>query len=410
MTQVEAEAPEASVAAEPETFPYARQCPFAPPEQYNEYIGQTPIKKVTLTTGREAWAVFGYQEIRELLTDPRISSSRKHDGFPFYFHAPSEFRTETSFIGFDPPEHTKVRRKAAVTFTNRQVQRLRAAVERATDERIDAMLAAGPPVDLHEMLSLAVPMTMICELLGVPYSDHPFLQEHGARLLGGTSTPAERAAAMVEVGDYLEKLVQSKEREPGEDLISKALAEWRASGEEWTMREMVNMCRLLLNGGHESTGNHITLGTAALLEHPEQLEALRNDPALIYPAIEELVRWLGVGDLAVPRVALADIELGGELIRKGDGILCLVGAANRDPRAFENPDELILERGTRRHIGFGHGVHHCIGADLARLELEVVLTKLFKRIPTLRLAVPLDEVPTKERAVIYGFEELYVTW
>jgi cytochrome P450 len=407
MTSVESEA---SAPVQAETFPYARQCPFAPPEQYREHIARRPLAKVRLATGRDAWAVFGYQEIRQILTDPRVSSSRKHEGFPFYFHAPPEFRTETSFIGFDPPEHTAVRRKAAVTFTHRQVQRLRAAVVRATDERIDAMLAAGPPVDLHQKLSLAVPMTMICELLGVPYEEHEWLQEHGAKLLGGTSSPQERAAAMVEVGAYLEKLVRSKEQEPGDDLISRALAEYRNAGERYEIREVVNMCRLLLNGGHESTGNHITLGTAALLEHPEQLEALRRNPELIYPAVEEIVRWLGVGDLAVPRVALEDIEIAGEVIRAGEGILCLVGAGNRDPQAFENPDEFIIERGTRRHIGFGHGVHHCIGADLARLELEVILTKLFQRIPTLRLAVPIDQIPTKERAVIYGFEELPVTW
>jgi cytochrome P450 len=404
------QAPEAPTAAETETFPFARQCPFAPPPQYDEYIGKKPVAKVHLATGRDAWAIFGYEEIRQILTDPRISSSRKHDNFPFYFDAPPEFRTETSFIGFDPPEHTTTRRKAAVTFTNRQVQRLREAVEKATDERIDAMLAAGPPVNLHEDLSLAVPMTMICTLLGVPYADHPFLQEHGKKLLGGTSTPGERAAAMVEVGKYLDQLVRSKIEEPGDDLISRAVAEWRAANEDFELRDVVNMCRLLLNGGHESTGNHITLGTAALLEHPDQLAKLRENPKLIIPAIEELVRWLGVGDLAVPRVALEDIEVGGEQIKAGDGILCLIAAGNRDPRAFENPDEFIIERGTRRHVGFGHGVHHCIGADLARLELEIVLPRLFERIPTLRLAVPLEQVPTKERAVIYGFEELFVAW
>lgn len=405
MTSVKPEAP-----VREETFPYARQCPFAPPEQYKEFIGRQHIAKVRLATGRDAWAVFGYKEIRQILTDPRVSSSRRHANFPFYFEAPEEFRTETSFIGFDPPEHTAVRRKAAVTFTNRQVQRLRAAVERTTDKRIDEMLVAGPPADLHTALALAVPMTMICELLGVPYEDHEFFQEHSEKLLGGTSTQEERAAAMVEVGRYLDRLVRSKETEPGDDLISRALAEYRKSGEKYEIREVVNMCRLLLNGGHESTGNHITLGTAALLEHTDQLEALRRDPSLIHAAIEEIVRFLGVGDLAVPRVATEDIEIAGEVIRKGDGILCLVGAGNRDPRAFEAPEEFRIERGTRRHVGFGFGIHHCIGADLARLELEVVLTKLFERIPTLRLAVPLDEIPTKERAVIYGLERLPVTW
>ncbi|WP_101258520.1 cytochrome P450 [Streptomyces barkulensis] len=396
-------------AAAEETFPYERKCPFSQPEQYAQFADE-PVKQVPLTTGLKVWAVTGHENMRQLLTDPRTSASRKEANFPFYFDAPPEFRTETSFIGYDPPEHTKVRRKAAVTFTNRRVQMLRPQIEKIVDEAIDAMIEQGPGVDMHHALSLPVPMTVICLLLGIPYEDHEFFQVNGTTLLGGTATMAERQAALVDVNDYLFDLVAKKEKEPGDDLLSRAIAEYRESGEEYEARDLVNLCRLLMNGGHETTASMISLGTACLLEHPEQLEQLKADPELIGPAVEELVRYLTIGDAAVPRVATDDIELAGATIRKGDGILCLGLTANRDAEVFEDPDELILARGNRRHFGFGHGLHHCIGADLARLELQLVWGRLFERIPTLRLAKPFQEIRSKERAIIYGLWGLPVAW
>lgn len=392
-----------------ETFPYERACPFQPPTQYEQYRNE-PIKQVTLTTGLRVWTVTGYHNIRQLLTDPRISASRKHANFPFYFDAPPEFRTETSFIGYDEPEHGQTRGKAAVTFTNRRVKMLREQIEQITDEAIDSMLEMTPPVDMHYALSLRVPMTVICILLGIPDEKHEFFQENGTVLLGGVATMEQRQAALVDVNEYLFELVELKEREPGDDLLSRAIAEYRNAGQTYERRDLVNLCRLLMNGGHETTASMISLGTACLLEHPEQLERLKADDSLLEPAVEELIRYLTIGDIAVPRVALEDVEIGDVVIPKGDGILCLVMAGNRDETVYENPDELILSRGKRGHLGFGHGLHYCIGADLARLELQIVWSKLFKRIPTLRLAKPFEEIGSKERAVIYGLWGLPVTW
>ncbi|GAA2382338.1 cytochrome P450 [Streptomyces glaucosporus] len=396
--------------AETKTFPYQRACPFSPPPEYAE-MTQEDVSQVTLTgSGLRIWTVTGYHTIRQLLTDPRVSASRKHANFPFYFIAPPEFRTETSFIGYDGQDHVNTRRKAALTFTNRQVQKLRPRIEEIVDEHIDKMLAMSPPVDMHRVFSLAVPMTVICELLGIPQDKHDFFIKHGTALLGGHSTAEERKAAIVEVNAYVHDLIQLKKREPGQDLLSRAMADYASSGEEYTDRDLFNMVRLLMNGGHETTASQISLGTACLLENPDQLEQLKADPALVKPAVEELIRIATIGDTAVPRVAMEDIEIGGKVIRKGDGILCLGMAANRDPEVFPEPDKVILSRGSRKHMGFGHGVHHCIGADLARLELEIVWSKLFRRIPTLRLAKPFLEIPRKEGAVIYGLWELPVTW
>lgn len=394
-----------------ETFPYKRQCPFTPPKQYEEMI-EEDVSQVTLTgSGLRIWTITGYHTIRTILTDPRISASRKHDNFPFYFIAPPEFRTETSFIGYDAPEHTTTRRKAAVTFTNRQVKRLRPRIVEIVNDHIDKLLEMGPVVDFHHAFSLPVPMTVICELLGIPHDEHEFFIKHGTCLLGGHSTPEERQAAIVEVNAYVNDLIAIKEREPGDDLLSRAMAEYEASGEEYTKRDLFNMIRLLMNGGHETTASMLSLGTACLLENPDQLKLLLDDPeGMIDSAVEELVRIATIGDTAIPRVALEDIEIAGKVIRKGDGILCLGLAGNRDPEIFPEPDKLILERGTRKHLGFGYGLHHCIGADLARLEMQIVWTTLFQRIPSLRLAKPFNEIPRKEGAVIYGLWELPVTW
>ncbi|MFI1929155.1 cytochrome P450 [Streptomyces sp. NPDC020330] len=395
---------------EHETFPYARQCPFSQPAAYGA-MAEEDVSQVTLTgSGLRIWTVTGYTTIRTLLTDPRVSASRKHANFPFYFIAPPEFRTETSFIGYDGDEHTRTRRKAALTFTHRQVQRLRPRIEEIVDDYLDRMLAMGPPVDMHRVFSLAVPMTVICELLGIPQDQHDFFIRHGTALLGGHSSPEERQAAIVEVNAYVSELIQRKKKEPGDDLLSRAMADYEASGEEYTDRDLFNMVRLLMNGGHETTASQISLGTACLLENPDQLAQLLADPSLIRPAVEELVRIATIGDTAVPRVALEDIEIGGRTIRAGDGILCLGLAGNRDPEVFPEPEKLIISRGSRKHLGFGHGVHHCIGADLARLELEIVWSKLFQRVPGLRLARPLADLPRKEGAVIYGLWELPVTW
>ncbi|MFP8944253.1 cytochrome P450 [Streptomyces fenghuangensis] len=401
---------EAETEAEAKTFPYQRACPFSPPPEYTEMV-QEDVSQVTLTgSGLRIWTVTGYHTIRQLLTDPRVSASRKHANFPFYFIAPPEFRTETSFIGYDGQEHVNTRRKAALTFTSRQVRKLRPRIEEIVDEHIDKMLSMSPPVDMHRVFSLSVPMTVICELLGIPQDKHDFFIKHGTALLGGHSSAEERQAAIVEVNAYVDDLIQLKKREPGDDLLSRAMADYASSGEEYTDRDLFNMVRLLMNGGHETTASQISLGTACLLENPDQLEQLKADPDLVKPAVDELIRIATIGDTAVPRVALDDIEIGGKVIRKGDGILCLGMAANRDPEVFPEPDKVILSRGSRKHLGFGHGVHHCIGADLARLELEIVWSRLFHRIPTLRLAKPFLEIPRKEGAVIYGLWELPVAW
>lgn len=392
-------------------FPWHRGCPYQPPAEYGVVRENQPITPVQLSTDIPAWVITRYDHVRQILTDPNASSDRAHEGFPYYIPVPSVFRTEASFIGYDPPVHTVHRRLAAISgeFTKARVTQMRPRIQQIVDERIEAMLAAGPPVDLVKMLALPVPLTVICMVLGIPHSDHDFLHARTDVLFGAASTAQQRGAALGEVNEYLGKLVDKRDQEPGDDLLSRIVQRYREEG-LYDRRELVNVIRLLLNGGHETSAAMIALGTLTLLEHPDQLAKLKADFSLTPSAVEELLRFISPGDLATSRVALKDIEVGGVTIPAGQGMILLGASANRDPEAFPEPDRLDIERGARHHIAFGHGVHHCIGAEIARVELSIVIESLFRRIPTLRLAKPWNELKYKDGNVMYGVYEMPVTW
>jgi cytochrome P450 len=295
-------------------------------------------------------------------------------------------------------------------FAVKRVEALRPAVQEIVDRLIDTMLAGPRPADLVQAFALPVPSLVICELLGVPYEDHGFFQANSRVLVDRNSTPEEAVAATSRLLDYLDGLVGAKQADPGEDLLSDLAG--RVGAGELSRREAVDIARLLLVAGHETTANMIALGTLALLQHPDQLAALRaaDGRAEVAGAVEELLRYLNVVHSGRRRVALEDIEVGGQLIRAGEGIICANDIANRDPDAFPDPDELDLRREARHHMAFGFGVHQCLGQPLARVELQVVYGTLYRRIPTLTLAADPATIPFKHDGVIYGVHELPVTW
>ncbi|GAA5170596.1 cytochrome P450 [Amycolatopsis dongchuanensis] len=363
------------------------------------------MARVVLPNGRELWALTRLQDIRTMLTDPRFSSDRSHPGFPVLTgQQQTTTNLRVSMIGMDPPEHGPVRRSVLRDFTVKRVAALRPRIQEVVDEHLDAMLAGPKPADLVQALSLPVSSLIICELLGVPYADHEFFQEQSAKLLRRTAPREELAAALGALQKYLLELVQRKEREPGDDLLTRQLPRYD------DQRELVGLAFLLLVAGHETTANMISLGTIMLLEHPEALAAIREDPAKVPNAVEELLRYFTIAEYASRRVAVEDVELGGVRIRAGDGVLPLGAIANRDPEAFDNPDEFDIERGARHHIAFGFGAHQCLGQNLARMELQVVFETLFQRAPSLRLAVPSGELQYKDDGIVYGVYELPVTW
>ncbi|WP_031467542.1 cytochrome P450 [Sciscionella sediminilitoris] len=387
------------------SFPRTRSCPFAPPAEYRQLREETPISKVSLPDGRRVWALSRHEDIRAMLTDPRFSSDRKNPKFPRMVPGQQFERIPASMISMDAPEHGPARRKVVGEFTVKRMRALRPRIQSIVDEHVEAMLAGPRPVDLVQALSLPVPSLVICEQLGVPYADHEFFQQRSTKFISWRTPADERRAAIAELGEYLEDLVRAKQRDPGDDLLGRQITEHAPSH-----AELVGLAFILLVAGHETTANMISLSTVLLLNRPGDLEAIKADPGKTPAAVEELLRYFTIAELANSRFAVEDVELGGVLIRAGDGVLALSNAANRDPAAFAEPDEFDIERGARHHVAFGYGPHQCLGQNLARMELQIVIDTLFARIPGLRLTQEIDEIAFKDQATIYGIKELPVTW
>lgn len=402
--------------AEPEGaedgFPGLRTCPFAAPAQYGR-IREEGIAQVPLwNTGQKVWWVSRHEDARAVLNDRRFSSDRRKDNFPIFNDDEStreRFRSQPpSMIGLDGAEHAKARRAVVGEFTVKRIAAMQPRIQQIVDEQIDKMLASERPVDLVQMLSLAVPSIVICEMLGVPYEDHDFFQTRSSALIRRSSDSAERTTAFDELRGYLDKLITAKEAEPGDDLFSRQIAR---QGEEGGVdhESLVSMAFLLLLAGHETTGNMISLGTIGFLENPEQLAAIKADPSKTPLAVEEMLRYFSIAD-TVTRVATEDVLIDGVTVKAGEGVIASTMSANWDSDTFADADKLDIDRGARHHVAFGYGPHQCLGQNLARQELEIVYETLFRRVPTLRLAASLDEIPFKNDGVVYGTYQLPVTW
>ncbi|WP_327100538.1 cytochrome P450 [Nocardia vinacea] len=389
------------------------RCPFAPPPLELELAAANPLSRVRIWDGSTPWLITGYAEAKALFYDPRVSVDDRRPGFPHWnegMRAMSTVRPGSVF-NRDLDEHARHRRMLTKPFALKRVEALRSAIQKITDEHIDAMLAGPRPADLVAALALPVPSLVISELLGVPYEDHEFFQDRSNVGLGRNNTAEETQANVVEMINYLADLVDAKAENPAEDAISD-LAERVKAGEidRW---EAAMQGVGLLFAGHETTGNMIGLGTLALLEHPEQLAVVRDtdDPKVLANAIEELLRYLSIIHTGQRRVAMEDIEIGGEVIRADEGIIIDLAPANWDPNTFQEPGRLDSDRANaNQHMAFGHGRHQCVGQQLARAELQIVFQTLFRRIPTLRLATTIDRVDFKHDRLAYGVYELPVEW
>lgn len=395
-------------------FPMARAagCPFDPSPELSRRSEQAPVSRVRLWDGSTAWMVTRYADVRALLTDPRISVDVAEPGFP-HTNAVSKARDAQmkTLMQMDAPEHTTHRRRLTADFMVKKMEAMRPTIQQIVDGLIDDLLAGPNPVDLVEEFALPVPSLVICELLGVPYTDRSFFQSVADKLVMDAGDPADAMAASEELNAYLEELVERRSAEPGDDVLSRLAVEQYRTG-AMTRQEIATMGQLLLVAGHDTTANMIALGTDVLLAHPRQLTAIRDsdDPALVADAVEELLRYLSITHTEARRVASDDLVIGGQLIRKGEGIIAVKSTANRDPAAFPDPDAFDVHRKARHHVAFGYGAHQCLGQPLARVELQVVFGTLFRRVPTLALAVAPEELTYKPNAVFYGIRDLPVTW
>ncbi|WP_158845761.1 cytochrome P450 [Saccharothrix deserti] len=387
--------------------------PFDPPSVLGRLGSQGPVHRVTMLDGDPMWLVTDHELARTLFADPRLGSDRFGskrvlDKLPEQVRARmTDARARAgSFITMDPPRHTRYRRLLTGQFTVRRMKQLTPRIERIVTEHLDAMIAAGPGADLVRAFALPVPSLVICELLGVEYGDRGEFQERTAMLLR-LDVPVEEVMRLAdELRAFMRGLVLSKRAEPTDDMLSGLIE----ADPTLTDDELIGIANLLLVAGHETTANMLALGTFALLEHPDQLAALRNDPTLIGGAVEELLRYLSIVHLGVVRTTREEVEIAGEVVPADSTVLLSVPAANRDPRQYDKPDALDVTRPRGAHLAFGHGVHQCLGQQLARVEMTVGFTELLRRLPGLRLDVPAADVPMRGDMLIYGVHALPVTW
>ncbi|MGK5553257.1 cytochrome P450 [Actinomadura kijaniata] len=377
--------------------------PFDPPAELARIRARGPITPLLYGDGHQGWLVTGHAQARAVLADPRFSSRYEiaHYLDPRYTEFPPAGPGE--FIGMDAPEHTRFRRLLAGRFTVRRMKLLAERIRAFTDACLDDMAARGPGVDLVETFAHPVPAQMICELLGVPYAERGDFQRFAAVLNRHDVTVEEQAAASAAIGDYMTGLVRRKRAEPTDDLLSEL------TGSDLTEEEHIGVGGMLLGAGLDTVANMLGLGTFALLAHPEQLAALRDDPGVTDRGVEELLRYLSIAHTDF-RTALEDVEIDGVLVGKGTTVTISLLAANRDPAVFPDPDVLDLRRDAAGQLAFAHGAHQCLGQQLARLELRIALPALLRRFPTLRLAIPAEEVPLRSESDVYGVERLPVAW
>jgi cytochrome P450 len=292
-------------------------------------------------------------------------------------------------------------------FTMRQVRRLEPWIERIVEDHLDQMQRVGPPLDLVESFALPIPVLVICELLGAPYDDRANFHHRSARAVDLNLPPNERTAAFRELRAYMVELAGRAQASPSKGMLS-ALA--REYGDDLTTDELAGIGHLMLFAGHETTAAMLSLGTLALLRHPDQLRIIRDQPERVDAAIEELLRWLTIGHTATPRVATEPVEIAGQRIEAGEMVLVSLPAANRDPSLTPDPDILDLTRAATRHLAFGHGVHHCIGAPLARAEMRIAFPALLRRFPNLRLTDDQTEVQLRTFGILHGITRLPLAW
>ncbi|ASR34516.1 cytochrome [Prauserella marina] len=398
-------------------------CPFDPAPGLERRRNGGQVQPLPLLNGAEAFLVTGFDAARAVLADPRFSSDRFRHRDATHLRpdevaelaassrqaepAQTQPRTDGMFIFMDPPEHTRLRRLLTGQFTVKRMKELEPRLTQIAVERIEAMRSKGTEADLVPEYTLPVPSLMICELLGVDYADREEFQHNTAVGLNLNSSGEERAKASGALYAFIQRLVADKQRHPADDLLSGLIHD---ADPPLTDGQLVDMTLVLLGAGHETTANMLGLGTLALLEHPEQLAALRADPSLIDNTVEELLRYLSIVQLGVTRVAKEPVTVDGVDIPAGATVVIATPEVNRDPRFFPEPDRFDLRRSRSPHLAFGHGVHQCLGQQLARIEMRIGFQELITRLPSLRLATPAEHVPLRNDMLIFGVHALPVTW
>lgn len=374
---------------------------------------EAPAHEVTLPTGMKVWLVTRYDEGRAVLADPLLSKDFRDVGDLFQRHQPDpnqrrQFTNEISqhMLNSDQPDHTRLRRLVGKAFTSRRIEQLRPRIEEISDELLDG-LAGRTEFDLVDDFAFPLPLTVICELLGIPQADRDNFRAWSNTLVS-TSGREEIQQAAIAMTAYLVTLMAEKRTSPADDMLT-ALLDSRDDKDTLSEGELLSMVFLLLVAGHETTVNLIGNGMLALLVNPDQLAALRADSALLPGAVEEFLRFESPVNMTTLRYTTAPVRVGDVTVPADEFVLVALSSANRDPERFDDPDRLDVTRPAGGHLAFGHGIHYCLGAPLARLEGEIAFERLLHRFPDLRLAVDPGQLRWRPSTLIRGVENLPVT-
>ncbi len=392
-------------------MPKPEECPFGPAPEFARLRAEAPVTRVACPTGITAWLVTRYADVREVLGDAERFSSRPGQVAHLMAHSdPARPVAEGEFTRMDGPEYQRFRRHIGPEVSApKRLAALRPAVQKVIDERLDALAAAGPPADLYRDFAIPVTTAAIGGLVGVPYAERELFHNAAAAVFGGGSGKEEVAAALKPLHQYLFGLVRRRRAEPGDDALSRVIARGDDSDRPFTDFELVAMSAVMLVAGFDNTASVLAHGALALLTDPEQFDRLRAEPALVPAAVEEMVRLLG-GAAGITRQATRDTTIGGRPVAAGDLVLVAIQAADHDPAMFPNPERLDIDRRTDGHLGFGYGTHQCFGQQTARIEITLALETLLRRVPSLALAVPFEEIPFKTDTAVIGPERVPVTW
>lgn len=398
-------------APEAPSFPLTRGCPFAPPETATAFREAGAPRRVTIWDGSTPWLITRHDHIQQVLGARGVFGADVTDpGFPNTSSAQPTVEGEI-FFRKDGDEHLPIRRILNPDFTAKRSEALRPRIAELTEGLLDTLEAGNKPVDLVEEYALALPTVVICEVLGVPYEESPVVHESSKKLVQLSLPMEEKLAAHQALHENLARNMEKKRTEPDDGLLSRLVNTFVDEKGQISFEQAVRLGTLVIGAGHETTANMIGLGVLAFLREPEQRAILLSDPAAYAgSATEEMMRYWSMVQTEPRRVCLQDIEVGGVLIKAGEGIICNLPAANRDPEVFAAPEKLDITRTERRHIGFGFGIHQCLGQNLSRVEMQEAWPRLFQRFPELRLAVDEEELHFHDDALTYGLEELPVTW
>jgi cytochrome P450 len=397
-----------TVQGSPIKFTPAPPSPSVTVPEFRALLKDRPVVLAELPDGSTAWLVSGYEQTRQMAVDPRfsralaVSSGRAQQGFEAF--------AAGSISGIDPPEHTRLRKLVASAFTARRVEALRPRVADIVGELIDALLDQPQRADLVTAFSLPLPVQVICEMLGVPTEDMGQFHTWSDTVLGDWDrNSGDVMSAALDMFTYFGKLIEMKRAQPADDLMT-ALIAARDQDDRLSEEELMVLGCTVLIGGHETTANQINLSLLTLLDHPAELAKLRARPELITGAVEELLRYVRLGGLAPSRVTSEEVRIGDVTIPAGETVIPLFGTANRDSSVFTDPDRFDVTRAPANHLAFGIGVHHCLGAQLARMELQEAFRGLLGRVPGLRLAVPPEKLKFKHGMAVHSLCELPVAW